>query len=287
MGSQARLVLYARDGARAGAAAEAAFARIAALESAWSDWDEGSELRRLERDARPGEWREVSADLALGLGTALRLATETAGAFDPTVGPLTRLWRAARAAGSPPDPAAIAAARERVGLPNVEFDPGRSRVRFRRAGVELDLGGIGKGLAADEALRAIEGEGLVRALVVIGGDVAAGEPPPGRTGWRIGIGDPERGEAIEEIEIARAGISTSGDAEQHLDVDGVRLSHILDAARGEPLEDQPKVTVLAPRAATADAWATAISVRPALAEMVRSREGFRIWIRPADRTGGD
>jgi thiamine biosynthesis lipoprotein len=197
------------------------------------------------------------------------------------VGPLTRLWREARTAGSPPSAAAVAEALGRVGLSNVEFDRARSRVRFRRAEVELDFGGIGKGLAADEALRAIEGAGLARALVAIGGDIAVGEPPPDRAGWPIGIGDPERGESIEEVEIVRAGISTSGDAEQHLVVDGVRLSHIIDPARGAPLADQPQFTVLAPSAGSADAWATALAVRPELATALRTREGFRVWIRRA------
>lgn len=286
MGSEARVVLHARDGERARAAAEAAFARIAALERAWGDYDEGSELRRLEREAVPGEWREMGADLALGLIAAARLAAETDGAFDPTVGPLTRLWREARAAGSPPDPAAIRAASERVGLEHIQIEPARSRVRFRRSGIALDLGGIGKGLAADEALLAIEGSGLARALVAIGGDIAAGEPPPGRPGWRIGIGDPDRGVEVEEIVISRAGISTSGDAEQHLIVEGVRLSHILDPARGTPLAGQPRVTVLAPSAAAADAWATAISVRPELAEGLRAR-GFRVWVRGTARASGE
>ncbi len=275
MGVQARIIVCATDEGAADIAVAAAFDRIATLERAWSDYDESSELRLLESSARPGEWREVSPDLSLALVLSLRMATETSGAFDPTVGALTRLWRETRASGVPSDPSDLTAARARVGIVHLEVDPGRSRVRFRSPGVALDLGGIGKGLAADEALAVLAGHGFPSALVEIGGDLALGTAPPGRLGWRIGIGDPGRGET-ETLELAECGVATSGDAELFVVIEGVRHSHIIDSRRGEAVVGAGEITVVAPTCGEADAWATALSVDLGLRSRIEGREGY--WV---------
>jgi thiamine biosynthesis lipoprotein len=117
----------------------------------------------------------------------------------------------------------------------------------------LDLGGIAKGYAADEALAVITGLGIRSALVAMSGDLAFSDPPPGRRAWRIEAGG-------QLLELANAAVSTSGDDEQHLDLDGRRYSHIVDPATGEPLADSVPVTVIARRGIDADALATALSV---------------------------
>ena len=277
MGVHARIVLHTPDRAHAEAAARAAFEEIARLERLLSDYDETSELRRLEERLQVGVWTELSPAMLEAWTIAVRLATETSLVCDPTLGAVTRRWREARAAGAPLSEQEIASLRSATGLTLIDLDRGRGRLRVRAPGVRFDFGGIGKGLAADAALRVLRARGCPAALVDVGGDIACGEPPPGRDGWVIGL---DRGAGEEEVRvtIARCGIATSGDREQGLEVDGVRLSHIVDPNSRQPLRDAPQLTVLAPDAARADAWATALSVRPDLAAGIRGRPGYRVWV---------
>jgi thiamine biosynthesis lipoprotein len=254
MGVQARIVLWTREPERGPAAARAAFARLAQAELALSDWLVDGELARLEARAGLGPV-PASADLLGCLARAHELARASDGAFDPTVGALTRLWREARASGVAPAPAALAAARATVGWRDVRIDAQAGTVELARAGMRLDLGGIGKGWGADVALAELARNGVERALVALAGDVALGAPPPHAAGWRIDA--PEVGEVLE---LARCGVSTSGDSEQFLVLDGERHSHLLDPATGVGVVGRPAVTVIAADAATADGLASALSL---------------------------
>jgi thiamine biosynthesis lipoprotein len=124
--------------------------------------------------------------------------------------------------------------------------------------MRLDLGGIAKGYAADQALAALRRRGLPVALVTLGGEVVAGAPPPGREGWTVAVQTP--GPQPAPIVIHDAAVSTSGDAEQWLELGGVRYSHVLDPRTGEALVGRRSVTVVARRGIEADALATALSV---------------------------
>ena len=258
MGTEARVVLYAADEPAARAAAEAAFARIAALERVMSDWAEGSELSLLNRAA--GEpARPISPDLFAALSRAREIAEASEGAFDPTVGPLVMLWRQARRAPALPDPAAIAAARALVGWKQLELvqggRDGPPTARLSKPGMRLDLGGIGKGFAAQEAVHELAMMGFPHALVAIAGDVVCGESPPGLPGWDVAIG-----KGGPDLVVAHAAVSTSGDTEQFVELGGVRYSHVVDPRTGFGLTGAAWVTVKAADGATADALATAVSV---------------------------
>jgi thiamine biosynthesis lipoprotein len=127
--------------------------------------------------------------------------------------------------------------------------------------MRLDLGGIAKGYAADEALKAVVSSGITRVLVRASGDIAVADPPPGEPGWKVGIAplapdDPP----ARFVELSHAAISTSGDARQHLVVDGRRYSHIIDPRTGTPVSGRSSVSVIAPRGILADGLATAASV---------------------------
>src|SRR5205823_2176384 len=134
---------------------------------------------------------EVSPELLFVLSRAQALSKQSDGAFDVTVGPLVQLWRKARRTKRRPAPADIEAARKLVGYERVRIDAERKTVELQLAGMRLDLGGIAKGYAADEALKALKKHGLSRALVAAAGDIAAGDPPPGQAGWRVGLGRPD------------------------------------------------------------------------------------------------
>lgn len=300
MGTLFGVILYAGDEATARAAAEAAFARIAALENIMSDYDAESELMRLCQSP-PGQPVAVSAELFDVLQRAQRLAAETDGAFDVTIGPLARLWRRARRTGELPPAEALARARASVGWQKLRLDPQRRTVTLLAPKMQLDLGGIGKGYAADAALAVLKRRGVSRALIAAGGDIAVGEPPPGKPGWRVSIAAPQFRPAgaqagspndagaparlLRPLVLKNAAVSTSGDTEQFVEIGGRRYSHILDPRTGLGLTERVHVTVVARRATDSDSVATAVSVlgvERGLALVDRRRDLAALILRNAD-----
>jgi len=261
------VVVYAESEARANEALTKAMARIAALDKALSDYDPESELSKLSDSSRVAAGQEafprvpLSDDLWNVLSLAERVSRESRGAFDVTIGPLSRLWRRARRWKELPEAEQLAAARASVDYQWLRLDAQTRTAQLLRANMRLDLGGIAKGYAADEALRVVRACGLPRALVRASGDIAAGEPPPDERGWRVGLAPLNPDEPpVRFIALAGAAVSTSGDARQHLVVDGRRYSHIIDPRTGLGVAGRSSVTVIAPQGALADSLATAISV---------------------------
>jgi len=240
-----RIVLYAPDNATAAKAAQAAFLRFHQLNEVCSDYDAASELRRLCQQSSPGHPVPVSADLWRVLVRAEELSQRSDGAFDVTIGPLTLLWRNARRTKELPTPHAIAAAREKVGYRFVRLDPDRHTVELLKPGMRLDLGGIAKGYAVDEAMAAIRRHGITRMMVEAGGNIGLGDPPPDKPGWRIGIAPPDVNRPPRQyLSLARVAVSTSGDLWQHATIAGVRYSHHIDPKTGIALTTQGSATVV-------------------------------------------
>jgi thiamine biosynthesis lipoprotein len=213
-----------------------------------------SEVRRLP--VRAGEQAAVSADLAAAIAASLAWSERTDGAFDATLGALTGAWRAARRAGTPLDPAEVRALVAQCGWRNVRFDAGTRTYAVAVDGLRLDFGAIGQGLGADAAMAAIRAHGVERALVDLSGDILAGDPPPGRSAWRVTADDDQ----ASTMFLRNQAVTTSGDRAQHLDAGGMRLSHVLDPATGWPVTTRVQVTAGAPTATDADALATALCV---------------------------
>jgi thiamine biosynthesis lipoprotein len=262
MGLPFRIVLYASDKPSAEAGARAAFGRIQQLNAILSDYEDDSELSRLSRTAGSGQAVRVSDELWFVLKRAQKLAEQTDGAFDVTVGPVVSLWRKARREKKLPDPARLAQALEAVGYQKMRLDSRHHTVRLLVPRMRLDLGAIAKGYAADEALKVLCRRGITRALVAGGGDMALGDSPPGKKGWRIEIAplDTTNAPPARFILLANAGLATSGDLFQHVEIGGKRYSHIVDPRTGLGLTDHSLVTVIAPDGITADSLATAVSV---------------------------
>lgn len=260
MGTTARVVLYAPNAAKALRLADRAFARIVELDARLSDYRHDSELMVLCR-AAGGPPVVVSEDLYAVLSAAQRLSRRTDGEFDVSVGPLSRLWRRARVTGEPPTAENSAAAKALVGYEQIELSDRRA-VRLAKPGMLLDLGGIAKGYAADQAAAVLRAHGASRALVAIGGDIVAGEAPPGKQGWSIAVAPlgPRVATEIPPVTLRYAALSTSGDAEQYVEQHGTRHSHILTPRTGDAVRGRRGATVLARDGITADGLATALSV---------------------------
>jgi thiamine biosynthesis lipoprotein len=194
------------------------------------------------------------------LQTALTVSRATDGAFDPTVGPLTSVWREARRAGKVPEENSIQSARRLVGARNIELDASEQAVRLSTHGMRIDLGGIAKGYILQRALRALADKGSASALIEAGGDIVVSGPPPGQRGWRIAAATADTGFRARMASLSHAALATSGSSVQFLEVDGVRYSHIIDPRSGTPLTNSYRVHVIAADAAVADALATALTV---------------------------
>ena len=261
MGLPFRITLYASDEAVAKAASDAAFARIAVLNSTFSDYDSDSELSRLSRTSGQGKAVPVSRDLWLVIERAQALAERTDGAFDITVGPLVNVWRRARRKQELPSAELIAEMRPRVGFKNVRLDPQARTVELLVPEMRLDCGAIAKNYAVDEALAVLKARGITSALVGGSGDMAAGDAPPGQPGWRIEVAalDVPGAPPPQIVFLKNRGIATSGDVFQRVEIGGKRYSHIVDPRTGYGLTDHSLVTVLAPDC-TAACLATAVSV---------------------------
>jgi len=264
MGLPFRLVLYAGGDAEAREAADAAFARIDELNGVLSDYDESSELSRLSASAGTGRWVSLSGDLARVLRTAQEASAASAGAFDITVGPLVQLWKRARRQRELPPETALARAREATGWGHLSLRRrnGTWQAHLARSAMRLDLGGIAKGYALDEAARVLKGRGCRRFLISGGGDLVTGDPPPGADGWRIevGISDHPQAPAPVFVSLRNQALATSGDVFQRAEVGGRRYSHIVDPRTGIGLTNQSLVTVIAATGMQADWLSTALSV---------------------------
>jgi thiamine biosynthesis lipoprotein len=261
MGTLVRITMYAPDEKAARDAFRAAFDRIAALDRTLSDYQADSELSRLSSTAVNQPVR-VSEDLFAVLSASQALAEATGGAFDVTQGPVVRLWREARRTQRLPDEAALAEARARSGFDKLRLDRAARTVTLATPSMALDVGAIGKGYAASEAIEVLTGQGVASALVAISGDLAFSAAPPGRRGWRVGVHtlDASVTEIPGTLELTDAAVSTSGSSEQYVDIGGRRYSHVIDPATGAGLTHDVTVTVIARDGLVADGLDTAISL---------------------------
>lgn len=260
MGTLFRIVLFAPNASDARTAAAAAFARVAELDRIMSDYDANSELMRLVRQPA-GTAVAVSAELFAILQRSQQLAEKSGGAFDVTLGPVVRLWREARRTRRLPTDAERAAAMQASGYAKLRLNASDRTVTLLSPGMQLDLGGIGKGYAADEALAVLARLGFFHAMVAASGDLALGDAPPGTPGWKVEIAP--CGFASREplfVVAANVGVSTSGDTEQFAEIEGVRYSHIVNPATALGLATPVAVTVIARHATLSDSLATACSV---------------------------
>ena len=262
MGMPWKLIFYAEDAKIANLAAQRAFERVAELDRVMSDYRDDSELVSLSASAGTGRDVSVSDDLWRVLTSAQDLAAASDGAFDITVGPLTRLWRTTRRHREIPSRERIDEARASVGFRKLVLDPKRQSARLVAPRMRLDLGGIAAGDAADAVLKVLRRHGIESAMVDASGDVVVGAPPPGKDAWMIAIDDPTPTDPkrLRTIPLVQSALAVSGDLYQFVEIGGVRYSHILDPRTGWGLTTRARAVVIAPRGIDADRLATVLCV---------------------------
>lgn len=280
MGTIVRIVADCDDAQRFEKATDEAFARIREIEQICSDYRSDSEVLKLSEKSPTPEPISVSDDLWNVLNQAHAVNRASHGAFDVTVGPLTKEWRRFRRRGKL-DPTRIEEVRASVGAQHMTLDEKKHAVSLATADMRIDLGGIAKGYAIDAALSVLTQHDIKRALVDAGGDIALTDAPRGEAGWRVGIAglDPKQ-PPILVAHLSRCAVATSGDAFQFLEHDGKRYSHILDPRTGYGVDHRATVTVFAKTATEADAWASAISVLgpEETPQVLKSEPGIAAWM---------
>ena len=247
MGTYGRVTLVTDDSAAAWGVAAIALAELRRVDSLMSNWTTTSEVARLNREAGTKETR-VHPEVGRVLQAALALWKESGGAYDITVEPLVRAWGFLGGPRRVPSEAEIQAALAHVGAQRVHFAPETGMLRFDDPATRIDLGGIAKGLRGgcrcQEPGRA---RGAERPRGPLGQHVRDGSPP-GASGWRIGIRDPrDRIPFLARLTLHGEGISTSGQYEQFVAVNGRTYGHIMDPRTGWPVQGLIAVTVVSPR----------------------------------------
>jgi thiamine biosynthesis lipoprotein len=217
-------------------------------------------VARINREAGT-DTISVHPEVAWVIDAALRVGSQSGGAFDITVEPLVRLWGFLGGTPHVPGETEIEAARARTGLSLLALDPDKETLAFRREDVRIDLGGIAKGYGVDAAARSLRKLGIANAMVEISGNITVMGSPPGHEAWTIGIRDPrDQVPYVGVLSLSDRSVATSGKYEQFVDVGGHTYGHILDPRTGWPSEGVLSVTVVAPSAMEADAWGTAFFV---------------------------
>lgn len=247
-------VILPFDADAAQEAAGAALDEVDRLEAQLTVYRDTSEVSLLNARAADHPVR-VAANLFELLTLAARIHRETAGAFDVAVGSLIKAWGFYRREGRVPTPHEIAAARDRMGMHQVVLDAPRQTVEYRRQGVEINLGSIGKGYALDCAAQIA---GSTDFLMHGGYSSIVARGP---RAFPIGITDPEHPDARRAlVHLCNRGMATSAATHQHFVHAGKKLGHILDPRTAWPAEGVLSATVTAPTAAEADAFATAFFI---------------------------
>jgi len=278
MGTVLRVVVYSKDERGAQLAIDEGLDEIERLIPILNNYDPASEVSKLSQAAfRPAT---LSLDLAGTLAAAQRWHDLSAGQFDITVGPLSRLWSRARKEKRLPDPHEILEAQKQIGWKNLRWlqtdattkdlkqqpNPPQSnltaaplQLELLSEGMIIDVSGLATGYIIDRAFEAIVATGHECILIDIGGDIRMGSPPPESQGWTIEIaGIGKNSPPLCKRLLHSCAITTSGDLNQFIEIDGRRYSHLIDPISCNPLDRRQSATVIATTAIDADAGATAL-----------------------------
>ena len=256
MGTLFHLEFYAMSDRLAQLAAQECFARLDSLNTTFSDYDPNSELSKLQYGKQI-----VSQDLFVVLAKAQEVAQKTNGAFDISIGPLSKLWRRAFRQMALPAKQKIQTTQSSVDYRQIQlFAP--NVVYLMKPGIKLDAGGIAKGYALDEMARILRKHNITAYLLDGGGDLLIGNTPPHHDGWQVKMPITLRnGEIVYQDTIAKdCAIATSGDTYKYLEWEGKRYSHLIDPRTGFGVSHRRMVSLYAPTAMEADVLASAFCI---------------------------
>lgn len=258
MASDCAVHVQAETSAASAMIAIAAEAEVRRIEARYSRYREDSELSRINRVAAAGGATDIDPETAGLIAYAKACFQSSEGAFDITSGLLRQAWDFSKP--RLPEQREIDALLPRIGLVKVTLSDGR--LAFAQAGMELDLGGLGKEYAADRAAEVCSELEARHGFVDLGGDIRVIGPQSDGQPWRIGIRDPRDAEAVvAEVALHGGALATSGDYERFIEVEGTRYCHILDPRTGWPAQGLSSVTVITERCLVAGSLATSAMLK--------------------------
>ncbi len=288
MGTLVTITSVAPDRRRAQDAASAGFQEIHRLEELISTWIATSELSRANAAAGRAAV-SLSRDTMKVLEASLQMARMTEGGFNILVGPAVEAWSVLERPTIPSD-AVLQAVRPLTDLRELHLNVAEGTVYLAKPGMRVDVGGIGKGFAADMAVAAMQKAGATAGVVALSGDIRTFGGLPGGVKFPFGIRHPRHEEAVLAfIDLQDEAISTAGDYERYFERDGVRYHHILDPITLQPARDCQSVTIVARDGMTADGLDTGIFVMgrerglalverlPGVGAVIVDRDG-KVWV---------
>jgi len=284
MGTRVEITARGADAQKLNQAVNKAFAEIKRIEEMMSEWEKGSELSRINRNAGKKAIK-VSPEILEIITQSIKFSQISRGAFDISWAVLAELWNFSREEPAIPQKEKVAEALKLVDYQNIAVDRENSTVLLKNKGMRIGLGGIAKGYAVDRAIQALQQEGVKDAIVNAGGDLRVIGKKDGQP-WRVGVQDPrERGNLLGVLEITDTSFASSGDYERYFIKDGFRYHHLLDPKTGFPAQECRSVTIICPSALRADALSTAVFVLGSVAGLELIEELFGAEVLIIDQEG--
>lgn len=258
MGAPFNIVLFCNDSTKANQIAKQSFNLVDSFVLIFSDYIDSSELVKLNNTAVAN----ASPALLDIFILSKKAFDKSHGAFDITMGALTKLWRKSRKEKIFPTDEAVQLKRKLTGFNKMIIDTAGKKITVTKPGMQLDLGGIAQGYIAQKIIDYLRTQNINHALVNVSGDIVMSDAPPGTKGWTVGINVPETTDELlpQKLLLHNMAVTTSGDAYQFMEHNGKRYSHIIDPRTGYGVISQRNVTVIANDGTIADWLATACSI---------------------------
>ena len=263
MGAPFTIVFYSKDSVQAVSIAKRCFVLVDSFNFIFSDYIDTSELSNLSKTAGvnsiPVKLSPALYDILIQSKKAYELSE---GAFDITMGPLSKLWRKARKQQLFPTDSTVRSIRNLIGFNKLIFDTLNYTVRLTQPGMQLDLGGIAQGYVAQKVIDFLLSQEITQALINASGDIVMSGAPVDKDGWVVGVNLPEKTDELlnQKLILKNRAVTTSGDAYQFIEKDGIKYSHIINPITGYGVTFHRNVTVIAADGTTADWLATACSI---------------------------
>lgn len=260
MGSRFEITAVCSDEDQAKTAIKAAIQEIKRIESLISSWDANSQTSAVIKNAGI---KPVKVDLELFklIRRSIKISKLTQGAFDISYASMDKIWKFDGSMKLMPDSTAVAESVSKINYQNIELDEINKTVFLKEKGMKIGFGAIGKGYAANKALKVMSKMNLDGALVNASGDLISWGKDEGNQDWRIGISNPKNKDQIYSwLTIKENAVVTSGNYEKFVEFNGKKYSHIIDPRSGYPVSGLSSVTIICPDAELADALATAVFV---------------------------
>lgn len=255
LGTQFRIIFFCQDSLIGQGLAAEAWQRVDELNMIFSDYEASSEVTQLSNSAGSGRWVKVSDPFWEVLQLSQDLSEKSDGAFDITIGPLSKLWRRAFRRNMLPSESDVAEAKVLVNYNWIHFNNENKSVLLENANMRLDLGGIAKGYIIDRVFDYFSEQGVTEVLVDGGGDIYVGATMKSDP-WKLSLGATDR--QMNGLEYR--GVASSGNHYRYLEVGDKKYSHIIDPRSGYGANQPSQVIISAPNCTIADALASAISI---------------------------